>query len=90
MATAIRSPVLILQGTQDQVSPMQVIADVVAEMDEAKNDVRIELYTQTHHAFDNPEAGSDPSARLVYSERSARRARQLIAEFITEVCKTAS
>ena len=82
--TRIEAPVLILQGTQDQVSPMTTIDSVIAEMDAAGNDVRFELYSQTHHAFDNPEAGTDPTARLVYSPRSARRARLAIARFISE------
>ena len=85
MGTRINAPVLILQGTQDQVSPMETINSVIAEMDAAGNDVRFELFTQTHHAFDNPEAGSDPTARLVYSARSANRARRAIASFIAEV-----
>jgi dienelactone hydrolase len=58
MDTRIRAPVLILQGTQDQVSPVETVAAVIAEMDAAGNDVRFELYSQTHHAFDNPDAGT--------------------------------
>ena len=85
MDRRIRAPVLVLQGTCDQVSPMATIAEVVAEMDRVGNDVRFELYSQTHHAFDNPEAGTDPNARLVYSPASARRARQAIAQFIAEL-----
>lgn len=85
MDTRIKPPVLILQGTQDQVSPMEVIHAVVAEMDAAGNDLRMELHGQTHHAFDNPEAGTDPTARLVHSPRSAHRARRAIANFIAEV-----
>lgn len=85
MNTRIRPPVLILQGTQDQVSPMETIAAIIAEMDRAGNDVRFELYTRTHHAFDNPEAGTDPNARLVYSPAAARRAKAAIASFLTEV-----
>jgi dienelactone hydrolase len=84
MPTRIKAPVLILQGTQDQVSPMQVIASVVAEMDAAGNDFRLELYGQSHHAFDNPEAGSDPKARLVYSPAAAARSRRAIVEFLRE------
>lgn len=80
--TRIKAPVLILQGTQDQVSPMDVVASVVAEMDAAGNDFRLELYGRSHHAFDNPEAGTDPSARLVYSPAAAARARVAIAEFV--------
>lgn len=85
MGARIKAPVLILQGTQDQVSPMETINSVIAEMDAAENDVRFELYSQTHHAFDNPEAGTDPTARLVYSSRSAYRARNAIASFVSEV-----
>ncbi|WP_354568464.1 dienelactone hydrolase family protein [Glaciihabitans sp. UYNi722] len=83
--TKVDAPVLVLQGTQDQVSPVAMIADVIAEMDAAGNDVRFELYTQTHHAFDNPDAGDDPTSRLVYSSISAQRAHDAIARFITEV-----
>jgi dienelactone hydrolase len=85
MDTHIRAPVLIVQGTQDQVSPMETITAIIAEMDRDGNDVRFELYTQTHHAFDNPEAGADPNARLVYSPASARRAKTAIASFLNEV-----
>jgi dienelactone hydrolase len=85
MGTHIRPPVLVLQGTQDQVAPMETIAAVIAEMDKAGNDVRFDLFTQTHHAFDDPQAGTDPTARLVYSEASAQRARRAIAAFIAEV-----
>ena len=85
MSTRIRAPVLILQGTRDQVSPIETIAAVIAEMDLADNDVRFALYSQTHHAFDNPEAGTDSGARLVYSSLSAKRARDAIAAFLIEV-----
>ncbi len=84
MSARIDAPVLILQGTQDVVSPMDVVSAVIEEMNEAGNDFRFELYGQTHHAFDNPEAGTDPTARLVYSPRAAARARLAIAEFLRE------
>lgn len=80
--TRIRSPVLILQGTQDVVSPMTTINELIAEMDAAGNEVSFVLLSQTHHAFDNPQAGSDPTARLCYSARSAELARRTIAQFI--------
>jgi dienelactone hydrolase len=88
MDTHIPVPVLILQGSEDQVSPMSVIDAVVAEMDAAGNDARIVLFSQTHHAFDNPEAGTDPTARLCYSPLSAARARQAIAAFVDEIARS--
>jgi len=86
-STRIAAPVLILQGTQDVVSPLEVINAVIKEMDEARNNFRFELYGQSHHAFDNPEAGNDPNARLVYSAQAAARARVAIAEFLRETGK---
>lgn len=80
--TRIEPPVLMLQGTRDQVSPMNVVAELVAEMDAAGNDFELVLFGQTHHAFDNPEAGTDPTARLVYSPKSAEAARRAMAGFI--------
>ncbi|MCB1492066.1 MAG: dienelactone hydrolase family protein [Rhodobiaceae bacterium] len=84
MGTRIAAPVLVLQGTEDQVSPMALIGELVAEMDAAGNDARFVLFSQTHHAFDNPEAGTDHTARLCYSPASAKRARAEIATFLTE------
>ena len=84
-STRIAGPVLVLQGTQDQVSPMDAIDAVISEMDEANNDARFLLFSQTHHAFDNPEAGSDPTARLAYSALSAKRVRVAIAQFVLEI-----
>lgn len=87
MNTRISAPVLILQGTQDQVSSLETITAIIAEMDVAGNDVRMNLYSQTHHAFDNPEAGTDHNARLVYSPTSARRATNAISAFVIEVAE---
>jgi dienelactone hydrolase len=90
MSTRIAAPVLMLQGTQDEVSPVSTIAELIAEMDAAGNRFRIHLYGQTHHAFDNPQAGTDPNARLVYSPESARLARLAIAEFVAERAREGS
>ncbi len=85
MPTRIPGPVLILQGTQDVISPPDVISTVIAEMDAAGNDARFVWFSQTHHAFDNPNAGTDPGARLVYSAASAARARVAIEAFVNEI-----
>jgi dienelactone hydrolase len=88
--TEIGAPVLLLQGTQDQVSPVPVVASLMEEADAAGTDLRVLLMSQTHHAYDNPEAGTDPTARLVYSPRSAARARLAIAGIVDEVTATAA
>jgi dienelactone hydrolase len=86
--TRVPAPILLIQGSRDEVSPMPVIAGLVAEADAAGNDLRLMLLADTHHAFDNPDAGSDPTARLVYSSRSAARARMAIANMVDEIVAT--
>src|SRR6478609_9535272 len=83
--TRIEAPTLLVQGTQDQVPPMAVIADLVAEADVVGNDLRLLLLSQTHHAYDNPDAGTDPTARLMYSERSAAQMRRALATLVDDV-----
>ena len=57
---------------------------LVAEMDAAGNDSRLEPYGQSHHAFDNPDAGNRPKARLVHSLAAAARSRRSITEFLLQ------
>lgn len=84
-STLISAPVLLLQGTQDEVSPIAVVTSLIEEADAAGSDLRVTLLSQTHHAFDNPEASTDPAGRLVYSSRSATRAALAIAGIVDEV-----
>ena len=86
--TGIAAPVLLVQGTQDEVSPMPVVDRLVAEADAAGNDLQVMLLSQTHHAYDNPEVGTDPTKRLVYSPTSAARARLAITSMLDEVATT--
>ena len=57
---------------------------LVAEMNAAGNDSRLELYGQSHHAFDNADAGTDPKARLVHSPAAAARSRRSITEVLLQ------
>jgi dienelactone hydrolase len=75
-------PVLALHGSMDVVCPGSMVYELTAEMDRASNDFRIVLYGRTHHAFYNPQVGTDPSARLVYSEQSDKASKEEIVRFI--------
>ncbi len=83
--TVIDAPVLLMHGTQDAVSPISMVTSLIEEADAAGSALRVTLLSQTHHAYDNPEAGTDPTGRLVYSPRSAKRARPAIAGIVDEV-----
>jgi dienelactone hydrolase len=81
--TKVAAPVLALHGTRDVVCPMDMVRALSEEMDAAGNDATIVLYTGAHHAFYNPEAGTDPTARLVYSATADTRSRTMIDNFLT-------
>jgi len=83
--TRAAAPVLVIQGTCDVISPPAAVVDLVAEMDAAGNDLRVLLLGRTHHGFDNPEVGTDPTQRLVYSAASAARAREAVAAFVDDI-----
>ncbi|MFE4457710.1 dienelactone hydrolase family protein [Nocardia tengchongensis] len=85
--TKVSAPVLALHGTGDVVCPMTMVAELSAEMDEAGNDATIILYTGTHHAFYNPEVGTDPTARLVYSATADARSRESIDTFLAQTLR---
>lgn len=82
---SIAASVLIVHGTGDVVSPMSTVDALAAELDEAGSDATFVLYTGTHHAFYNPEAGTDPTARLVYSATADARARATIDSFLAGI-----
>lgn len=81
--TKIAAPVLVLHGTRDVVCPMDQVALLTHEMDEADNDLRVVLYGATGHAFYNPAAGTDPKARLCYSADADRRSTSEIDAFVS-------
>ncbi|MGO4615372.1 dienelactone hydrolase family protein [Nocardia sp. 2YAB30] len=82
--TSVPVPVLALHGTRDVVCPMDMVQALSEEMDDAGNDATIVLYTGAHHAFYNPEAGTDPTARLVYSATADARSRTMIDGFLAQ------
>ena len=59
-----------------------MVSALVTEMDSAANQLQMVLYGQTGHAFYNPEAGTDPNARLVYSPEADRLSQQEILRFL--------
>jgi dienelactone hydrolase len=78
----IEAPVLVLHGSRDVVCPLAMVQDLISEMDLADNDFRVVLYGRTHHAFYNPNVGTDPSARLVYSKESDKASIEEISRFL--------
>lgn len=53
---AMRSPVLVLHGTDDPMAPMEKVVALIEAMEGAPVDWSVELYGGAQHAFTNPDA----------------------------------
>lgn len=82
--TPLQSKILALHGHEDPMVPPEQVAAFEKEMTDAKADWQMHIYSQTQHAFMNPEA-NDPNMGIVYNEKSAKRAWITMKDFFAEV-----
>ena len=75
--------ILTLHGYNDPMIPYQDVEDFQKEMDARNADWQFHSYSNTMHAFTNPEA-NDPDFGTVYNEKSNYRAWKLAYDFIRE------
>jgi dienelactone hydrolase len=80
----ISSKILVLHGYADPMVRPTDVESFAAEMDAAAADWQIHMFSQTVHAFANPEA-NDPGFGTVFHPRSAQRAWRLMELFWQEI-----
>jgi dienelactone hydrolase len=82
----IKAKVLALIGADDKhVTP--AIPAFQAEMNTAKADWQLHLFSNTVHGFTVPSAGNDPSTGIAYNAASDRRSWQQMQNFFGEIFK---
>ncbi len=79
----ITAPLLILHGYDDPMATPQEIIDFMAEMKRCEAEVEFIAYSNTVHAFTNPQA-NDPKFGTVYRESVARKAWARCEEFLAQ------
>ena len=79
----ILAKILVLHGYDDPMVRPHDIETFCAEMNEAKVDWQINMYSQTQHAFTNPLA-HDPKLGTVYNPRTEKRALDAMEYFLAE------
>lgn len=80
----LKTKILVLHGHDD---PMVTPEDVITfekEMTKAKADWQVHVYSNTKHAFTNPEAHDD-NFGTVYNKQSAERSYLAMQNFFTEI-----
>jgi dienelactone hydrolase len=84
-AKNIRAKVLVLHGALDQyVKPDEVVA-FWKEMNGAKADWQLHIYSGAVHSFTNPASGSDPSRGVAYNEVADKRSWEEMKQFFSEI-----
>lgn len=79
---AARARMLILHGARDKVVPPREIPPFMEEMERAKADYRLVVYSEAGHAFSNPEAPDNLAEGSAYHPETARKAwREMLAFF---------
>lgn len=92
----IKAKILVLHGFQDPLAPPEQVQGFMEEMTARQADWQIHLYSNTLHAFTNPEAnspkfdpeGSPPSFGVQFSPTANQRAWHAIDGFCAELFTT--
>jgi dienelactone hydrolase len=80
----ISAKILVLHGYDDPLVPPEQVKVFADEMTQAQVDWQIYVYSQTKHAFTNPQA-NDPDFGTVYNPKTDRRAWKAMEIFLAEV-----
>jgi dienelactone hydrolase len=81
----IKGKVLVLHGADDPFVKQDDIAAFRKDLDDAKIDWTMTLYSGTVHSFTIPSAGTDNSKGAAYNERSSKRAFIEMKQFFDEI-----
>lgn len=80
----IVAKILVLHGYNDPIANQDELHAFEREMNEAKADWQVHLFSNTVHAFATPSA-NDPSSGILYNPTSAKRADRLLQTFLEEI-----
>jgi dienelactone hydrolase len=87
-AKNIKAKVLVMQGADDPVEPIEKIGAFENEMRGGGVDYEINLYGGAVHSFTQPMAGNDPKTGNAYNPEADRRSWQAMKDFFTELFGT--
>ena len=80
----ISAKILVLHGHDDPMVPPKQVSEFENVMDEKKVDWQIHIYSQTKHAFMNPQAHDDKLG-TVYNKTTEKRAWMAMENFFGEI-----
>jgi dienelactone hydrolase len=84
-AKNIKAKVLICHGAIDPFAPKEQVDAFVKEMNGAKADYQLILYSNAVHSFTNPGAGTDISKGAAYNAEADKRSWEAMKTFFEEI-----
>jgi len=81
----VKAKILICTGGDDKYVPQTDIMAFQKEMNEAKVDWQINVYSGAVHAFTNPKSGNNPSIGVAYNENADKRSFEAMKQFFREI-----
>lgn len=84
-AKNIKARVLACHGALDPFVPQKDVEAFKKEMDEAKVDYMLIIYSGAVHAFTNPNSGNDPSKGAAYNKKADERSWEHMKLFLTNL-----
>lgn len=84
-AKNIKARILVNTGADDKAVPPEQRLNFQKEMDQAKVNWEMILYSGAVHSFTNPASGNDPSKGAAYNEIADKRSWEAMKNFYTEI-----
>jgi dienelactone hydrolase len=86
-AKNIKTKILCCTGDQDPFVKLEEVHEFIQEMQAAKVDYQINLYSGAVHGFTNPNNGNDPAKGMAYNAEADHRSWEAMKTFFAEVFK---
>jgi dienelactone hydrolase len=81
----VKAKILVCTGGDDKFVPQTDIIAFQKEMNDAKVDWQMNVYSGAVHAFTNPKSGSNPAIGVAYNEKADKRSFEAMKQFFHEI-----
>jgi len=81
----VKAKILVCTGGDDKSVPEKDIMAFQKEMNDAKVDWQMNIYSGAVHAFTNPKSGNNPAVGVAYNEKADKRSFEAMKQFFHEI-----
>ena len=81
----VKAKILVCTGGDDKFVPQTDIMAFQKEMNDAKVDWQMNVYSGAVHSFTNPKSGNNPAMGVAYNENADKRSFEAMKQFFIEI-----